>query len=87
MSAGALHSGRLDVVKAKAVEKDPNQLAFSSKTAAKDVGYYTQMAHSAGVDSVMSQGALSALDTAVAEGRGEHMVSQMVDFYADRFAR
>jgi len=51
------------------------------------VGYYTQMAHSAGVDSVMSQGALSALDTAVAEGRGEHMVSQMVDFYADRFAR
>ena len=87
MSAGPLHSGMMDFVKAYAVEKDPNQLAFSIKNAAKDVGYYTQMAQSAGVDSVMSLGALSALDTAVAEGRGEHMVSQMVDFYADRFAR
>lgn len=34
MSAGPLHSGIMDFVKAYAVKKDPNQLAFSIKNAA-----------------------------------------------------
>lgn len=87
MSAGPLHSGIMNFVKAYAVKKDPNQLAISIKNADKDVRYYNQMAQSAGVDSVMLKGAFSALDTAVAKGRGEHIVSQMVDFYADQFTR
>mgnify|MGYP001196345585 FL=1 len=62
-------------------------MAFSIKNAAKDVRYYNQMAQSAGVNSVMSKGAFSALETAVTEGRGEHIVNQMVDFYVDQFTR
>jgi 3-hydroxyisobutyrate dehydrogenase-like beta-hydroxyacid dehydrogenase len=87
MAAGPLHSGMMDFVKAYAVDDDPNQLAFAIKNAAKDVGYYTQMAQDAGVESFMSQGALTALTAAIKQGRGDEMVSQMVDFYVDAFKR
>ena len=87
MAAGPLHSGIMDFVKAYAVDDDPNQLAFAIKNAAKDVGYYTQMAQDAGVESFMSQGALTALTAAIKQGRGDEMVSQMVDFYVDAFKR
>ena len=82
MSAGPLHSGMMDFVKAYGVDGDPNQLAFAIKNAAKDVGYYAKMAGDAGVDSIMSKCALKALETARDEGRGDDMVPQMVDFYA-----
>ncbi|WP_298359746.1 NAD(P)-dependent oxidoreductase [uncultured Litoreibacter sp.] len=85
MSAGPLHSGMMDFVSAYGVEGDPNKLEFAIKNAAKDVGYYAQMADDAGVDSIMSQSTLKALQTARDEGRGDDMVSQMVDFYAKRF--
>ena len=81
MSAGPLHSGMMDFVKAYGVDNDPNQLAFAIKNAAKDVGYYSKMAGDAGVDSIMSKSTLQALEAARDEGRGEDMVSQMVDFY------
>ena len=87
MAAGPLHSGMMDFVKAYAVDDDPNQLAFAIKNAAKDVVYYTQMAQDAGVESFMSQGALTALTAAIKQGRGDEMVSQMVDFYVDVFKR
>jgi len=87
MAAGPLHSGMMDFVKAYAVDDDTNQLAFAIKNAAKDVGYYTQMAQDAGVESFMSQGALTALTAAIKQGRGDEMVSQMVDFYVDAFKR
>ena len=87
MAAGPLHSGMMDFVKAYAVDDDPNQLAFAIKNAAKDVGYYIQMAQDAGVESFMSQGALTALTAAIKQGRGDEMVSQMVDFYIDAFKR
>jgi len=82
MSAGPLQSGMMDFVKAYGVDGDPSQLAFAIKNAAKDVGYYAKMAGDAGVSSIMSKSTLSALETARDEGRGEDMVSQMVDFYA-----
>ena len=85
MAAGPLHSGMMDFVKGFAVNGDPSQLAFAIKNAAKDVGYYARMASDAGADSLMSGAALSALRAAEGEGRGDDMVSQMVDFYADRF--
>ena len=85
VSAGPLKSGMMDFVKGYAVDGDPNQLAFAIKNAAKDVGYYAQMASDAGVDSIMSKCALSALNDARDGGRADDMVSQMVDFYADRF--
>ena len=85
MAAGPLRSGMMDFVTAYAVDNDPSKLEFAIKNAAKDVGYYAQMTKDAGVDSVMSKSTLEALTTARDEGRGEDMVSQMVDFYADRF--
>ncbi|WP_299607710.1 NAD(P)-dependent oxidoreductase [uncultured Tateyamaria sp.] len=85
IAAGPLKSGMMDFVKGYGVDGDPNQLAFAIKNAAKDVGYYAQMASDAGVESVMSKCALGALTDARDTGRGDDMVSQMVDYYADRF--
>lgn len=87
MAAGPLHSGMMDFVKGYGVDGDPNQLAFAIKNAAKDVGYYAKMAEGAGVDSIMSKCALAALTEARDTGRGEDMVSQMVDFYAAKFGK
>lgn len=85
MAAGPLHSGMMDFVKAYGVDNDPNKLEFAIKNAAKDVGYYATMAKDAGVNSIMSKGPLEALTLARDAGRGDDMVSQMVDFFADRF--
>ncbi|MGA9252190.1 MAG: NAD(P)-dependent oxidoreductase [Roseobacter sp.] len=87
MAAGPLHSGMMDFVKGYGVDGDPNQLAFAIKNAAKDVGYYAQMADDAGVDSIMSKCALAALNEARDNGRADDMVSQMVDFYAAKFGK
>ncbi|TYB90687.1 NAD(P)-dependent oxidoreductase [Oceaniovalibus sp. ACAM 378] len=85
MSAGPLRSGMMDFVKAYAVDSDPSMLAFAIVNADKDVGYYSRMADEAGVDSVMSKGTQASLNAAVKDGRGDDMVSTMVDYYADRF--
>lgn len=87
MAAGPLHSGMMDFVKGYGVDGDPNQLAFAIKNAAKDVGYYAKMADDAGVQSIMSKGALAALTEARDNGHGDDMVSQMVDFYAAKFGK
>ena len=87
MSAGPLHSGMMDFVKAYGVEGNPNMLAFAIKNAAKDVGYYERMAQEAGVESVMCKGALGALREATDAGHGDDMVGQMVDVYAKRFGK
>ena len=85
MAAGPLRSGMMDFVKAYGVDGDPMQLAFAVKNGAKDVGYYVQMAKEAGVDSIMSQCALKGLKAAMADGRSEDMVPQMVDFYSSLY--
>jgi len=85
MSAGPLHCAMMDFVKGYAVDKNPDQLAFAIKNATKDVGYYATMARDAGVESVMSTSTLKALSDAKAAGRGDKMVSQMVDYFAEKF--
>ncbi len=82
ISAGPLHSGMMDFVKAYGVDGDPSMLAFSIRNAAKDVGYYSQMAKDAGAPSMLSDAPLAALNAATEQGQGDQMVSQMVDFYA-----
>ncbi len=82
MAAGPLHSGMMDFVKGYGVDGDPAQLAFAIKNATKDVGYYAEMAKQAGVKSVMSVSTLGALTDATESGKGDEMVSQMVDYYA-----
>ena len=82
MAAGFLHSGIMDFVKSYAVDGDPNQLTFTIRNAAKDLGYYSQMAESTGANSFLSQGALSALQAATEAGKGEDTIIQLVDFFA-----
>lgn len=85
MSAGPLKSGMMDFIKAYAVDGDARMLAFAVRNGAKDVGYYRRMAGDLGADTIMSACADAAMQAAIADGRGEDMVPQMVDFYAARF--
>ncbi len=85
MAAGPLHCGMMDFVKAYAIDGDPNKLAFSIRNARKDVGYYTDMAESLGVESVMAHGAKQALDRSIEAGRGDEFVPLQVDFFVDHF--
>ncbi len=85
MSLGPLQSSMMDFVKAYAVDGRAEALAFAIKHARKDLGYYSDMADEAGADTIMSRCTKQALDQADAEGMGERMVSEMVDFYAQRF--
>ncbi|WP_295311824.1 NAD(P)-dependent oxidoreductase [Roseobacter sp.] len=87
MSAGPLASGMMDFVKAYGVDGNAQMLAFAVKNAAKDVGYYTQMAKDAGVDSIMSKCALAALNGAVEEGRGDTLVAEQIDYFSAKFGR
>lgn len=86
MSAGPLHSGMMDFIKAYAVDGDPNQLRFAVRNAHKDIGYYARMAEDAGVPSLMSHAANQALALAIADGRQEHLVTQMVDYFSGLFS-
>ncbi len=85
MSAGPAGSVMMELIRAYAVDGNPAQLAFAIKNASKDVGYYTQMCADAGVKTRMAGCADSAMKQAVADGYGERMVSELVDFYADKF--
>lgn len=85
MSAGPLHSGMMDFVKAYAIDGNPQKLAFAVANANKDVGYYAQMASEAGVESIMSIAARKGLGLAVEQGWGDRLVPEMVDFYAEMF--
>ena len=85
MSAGPLHSGMMDFVSGYALQGDPAQLAFAIRNASKDVNYYGQMADGMGAESIMSTSTAKALSDAVEDGRGDDMVSQMLDYYAARF--
>ncbi len=82
MAAGPLRSGMMDFVKARAVDGDPNMLAFAIRNAAKDVGYYATMAEEAGAPSQMSGCAKNALESARDDGFADRMVSEMVDYFA-----
>ena len=55
------------------------------ENAKKDVGYYTSMADEMGKLSIMSQGTKQALGLAVAQGRGDRMVSEAVDMFAELY--
>ena len=86
MSSGPLHSGMMDFIKANAIDKQPDKLAFTITNARKDVGYYMTMAENLGLSSLMSPGTISALKLAIENGWGDKMIAEMVDFNAERFS-
>lgn len=87
MSAGPLKSGMMEFIKIGAVDKKPENMAFSIANASKDVGYYSKMADDFAVPSLMSPSVKSTLGLANAAGYGEKMVPEMVDFIADIFKK
>jgi 2-hydroxy-3-oxopropionate reductase len=81
MSAGPLHSGMMDFIKAYAIEGIPDKLAFSIMNAAKDVGYYAGMAEDLGAPSAIAAGTRQVLENAKAKGMGNRMVPEIVDSF------
>ncbi|SEM02130.1 2-hydroxy-3-oxopropionate reductase [Roseovarius azorensis] len=86
MAAGPNHSGMMDFIRNYAVEGRID-LAFSVANAAKDVGYYRQMAEDLGLTSRMSGAADATLSTARDGGDGDIMVPQMVDWMVRHLGR
>lgn len=86
MAAGPLHSGMMDIFRAYAVDGEV-QLAFSVANGRKDIGYYAEMADDLEVPSQMSHAAKNLLGVAKAQGFGEHMVPEMVDYFAELFKK
>lgn len=86
MSAGPLKSGMMDFIKNYATAGQID-LAFSVQNAAKDVGYYNRMTRDLGAPSQMSVAADGALNRAIAAGKGDIMVPQMVDFFAEALGK
>ncbi len=86
MAAGPLRSGMMDFIKANAVDGKPDMLAFSIANGRKDVGYYTAMADSLGAPSFIAPATKQQLGIAKANGWGDRMVPEMVDYLAELFA-
>lgn len=87
MAAGPLKSGMMEFVKANAVDGDPTKLEFAISNARKDVGYYVSMADELDLPTIIAPATKQALGLAKAQGWGDKMVSEMVDFMAELFKR
>lgn len=86
MAAGPNHSGMMQFVRNYATEGQID-LAFSAQNAAKDVGYYRQMAQDLGLNSRMSGAANATLAEIVDSGAGGLMVPQIVDWMVENLRR
>lgn len=82
MAAGPNHSGMMEFIKNYAADGRID-LAFSATNAAKDVGYYRQMAADLGLNSRMSGAAHATLSEIVEGGAGDLMVPQIVDWMVE----
>ena len=85
MSSGPNHSPMMDLVSAYSLENDPSKLAFAIKNGSKDLGYYNQMLKDEGIDNSVSAAAAQAMAQATSDGRGDDMVSQMLDHFKAQF--
>lgn len=79
MAAGPNHSPMMAFIRNYAVDGEID-LAFSVANAAKDVGYYRQMAQDLGLSSRMSGSADATLREARDGGDGGLMVPEMIDW-------
>jgi len=82
MSAGPLHSGMMDLVKAYAVDGDITKLAFSVKNASKDVGYFQSMAEDLGFTGAISPATAKTFSEATQNGFAEDNVPAILDHIA-----
>jgi len=87
MASGPLKSMMMDFVKANAVDGDKTALEFSIANAYKDLKYYNSMTDDFGVPSFVGPSVKSAFALATSNGKGDNMVSEMVDFFADNYSK
>lgn len=86
MAAGPLRSGMMDMIRNYATEGQVD-LAFSVANAAKDVGYYRQMAQDLGQHSRISGAAFDTLSEARDTDDPNRMVPAMVDWMAQNLGK
>lgn len=86
MSAGPLKSGMMEFIRNYATDGNID-LAFSVNNGAKDISYYNIMVNDLGAKSQMSVAAEAALKSAIADGYGDIMVPEMVDYLAHKLVK
>ena len=74
----------LDRFKSFILADDPSGIAFSISNAAKDLGYYAQMAHDAKAASKVADAAAATLKGQVDAGHGDAMLAETIAFLAKR---
>lgn len=74
----------LDRFKSFILADDPSGIAFSISNAAKDLGYYAQMAHDAKAASKVADAAAATLKGEVDAGHGDAMLAETIAFLAKR---
>lgn len=86
MAAGPLRSGMMDMIRNYATDGQVD-LAFSVENAAKDLGYYRQMAQDLGQHSRMSGAAFDTLAEARNSDDPNRMVPAMVDWMVQNLGK
>ncbi|MBC8035690.1 MAG: NAD(P)-dependent oxidoreductase [Rhizobiales bacterium] len=79
MLNGSGNSGVLRKMVAPALEGDFDGYRFSIANAAKDIGYYTEMAEKLGCGSLLTEAVAEVFINAVETGHGGRNVSQLLD--------
>ena len=72
----------LDRLKSFILADDPSGIAFSVSNAAKDLHYYSTMAHDAKAASLVADGAAATLKAQVDAGHGDAMLPEVIGFLA-----
>ena len=81
LAAGPLHSGMMDFIKEQAINGDI-KLEFAVKNGLKDVSYFVDMINDLGFQSHISSGTKDTLASANADGWGDKMVPELVDYFS-----
>ena len=81
LAAGPLHSGMMDFVKEQAINGDI-KLEFSVKNGLKDVNYFDDMINDLGFQSHIALGTKETLADANADGWGDRMVPELVNYFS-----
>lgn len=81
MAAGPLHSGMMDFVKEQAIDGEI-KLEFAVNNGLKDVSYFDDMINDLGFKSHISFGIKETLAAAKADGWGDKMVPELVNYFS-----
>ncbi|MDG2474046.1 MAG: NAD(P)-dependent oxidoreductase [Paracoccaceae bacterium] len=81
LAAGPLHSGMMDFIKEQAIAGNI-KLEFAVKNGLKDVSYFDDMINDLGFKSHISFATKETLIAANADGWGDKMVPELVDYFS-----